>query len=63
IAAAAGTHHRVSKTVRRGRTRTVVERLDPDERVREIARLMTGSASGAATASARELLASQSAGG
>ena len=62
IAAAAGTHHRVSKAVRRGRTRTVVERLDPDERVREIARLMTGSASGAATASARELLASQSAG-
>ena len=62
IAAAAGTHHRVSKTVRRGRTRTVVERLDADERVREIARLMTGSASGAATASARELLASQSAG-
>ena len=63
IAAAAGTHHRVSKTVRRGRTRTVVERLDTDERVREIARLMTGSASGAATASARELLASQSTGG
>lgn len=63
IAAAASTHHRVSKTVRRGRTRTVVERLDHDERVREIARLMTGTASGAATASARELLDIQSAGG
>ena len=63
IAAAASTHHRVSKTVRRGRTRTVVERLDHDERVREIARLMTGTASGAATASARELLDTQSAGG
>lgn len=61
IAAAARTHHRVSKTVRRGRTRTVVERLGRDERVREIARLMTGTASGAATASARELLESQSA--
>ena len=60
IAAAAGTHHRVSKTVRHGRTRTVVERLDRDGRVREIARLMTGSVSGAATASARELLDSQS---
>jgi DNA repair protein RecN (Recombination protein N) len=63
IAAAAGTHHRVSKTVRRGRTRTVVERLDREERIREIARLMTGSVSGAATASARELLENQSAGG
>ncbi len=63
IAAAAGAHHRVSKTVRRGRTRTVVERLDRDERIREIARLMTGSASGAATASARELLDAHSSGG
>ena len=62
IAAAAGTHHRVSKTVRRGRTRTVVERLDREERIREIARLMTGSVSGAATASARELLENQSTG-
>ncbi len=63
IAAAAGTHHRVSKTVRRGRTRTVVERLDRDERIREIARLMTGNASGAATASAQELLDNRSTGG
>lgn len=63
IAAAAGAHHRVSKTVRRGRTRTVVERLDRAERIREIARLMTGSASGAATASARELLDTHSAAG
>ena len=63
IAAAAGTHHRVSKTVRDGRTRTVVERLSRRERIREIARLMTGGATGAATASARELLDRQSAGG
>ena len=63
IAAAAGTHHRVSKTILRGRTRTVVERLDRGERIREIARLMTGSATGAATASARELLDSHAAEG
>ena len=59
IAAAATTHHRVSKEVRDGRTRTVVERLGASGREEELARLMTGAVSPAALASARELLASK----
>ncbi len=59
IAAAATVHHRVSKEVRNGRTRTVVERLGPSEREEELARLMTGRVSSTALASARELLASK----
>ena len=61
LAAHAATHFRVSKRVDGGRTRTMVDKLTPDERVAELARLMTGSDSAAARASAAELLASGSA--
>ena len=61
LAAHAAAHFRVSKRVDGGRTRTVVDKLTPDERVAELARLMTGSDSSAARASAAELLASGSA--
>ena len=42
IAAYGTSHHRVIKSVRDGRTRTDVERLDEDARASEIARMMTG---------------------
>ena len=61
LAAHAAAHFRVSKRVDGGRTRTVVDKLTADERVAELARLMTGSDSAAARASAAELLASGSA--
>lgn len=61
LAAHATTHFRVSKHVDGGRTRTVVDKLTPDERVAELARLMTGSDSSTARASAAELLESGSA--
>ena len=56
LAAHATAHFRVSKRVDGGRTRTVVERLTQAERVAELARLMTGSDSSTALASAAELL-------
>ena len=59
LAAYATAHFGVSKRVRGGRTRTVAARLGPDERVAELARLMTGSDGSAAQASAAELLASR----
>ena len=60
LAAHATAHFRVSKRIDGGRTRTVVERLTQDERVAELARLMTGSdSSAAALASAAELLDSR----
>ena len=58
LAAHATTHFRVSKHVDGGRTRTVVDKLTPDERVAELARLMTGTDSSTARASAAELLES-----
>ena len=61
IAAYAGTHYRVEKTVQGGRTLTTVERLKGEKRVEELARLMTGTAvSSKSRASARELLSMRS---
>jgi len=59
--AAAGTEHlRVSKSVRKGRTLTSVERLDGVTRVAELARMMAGEAeTPAILSSAADLLASR----
>ena len=59
LAAYATAHFGVSKRVGDGRTRTAVERLTRVERVAELARLMTGSDSSTALASAAELLESR----
>ena len=57
IAAYGTSHHRVTKSVRNGRTTTDVERLDEDTRASEIARMMTGTrVSSTVLQSARELL-------
>ena len=57
IAAYGTSHHRVTKSVRNGRTTTDVTRLDDDTRASEIARMMTGSrVSSTVLQSARELL-------
>ncbi|MCH7746774.1 MAG: DNA repair protein RecN [Acidobacteria bacterium] len=57
IAAYGTSHHRVTKSVRNGRTTTDVERLDADTRASEIARMMTGTrVSSSVLESARELL-------
>ena len=56
LAAYATTHLHVSKRVAEGRTRTHVTRLSEFGRTEELARLMTGGASGSAVTSARELL-------
>ena len=61
LAAYATTHYGVSKCVSDGRTRTAVERLGRAERRAELARLMTGSDSSAALASAAELIDSRNA--
>jgi DNA repair protein RecN (Recombination protein N) len=58
IAALADTHFAVDKTEARGRTHTSVRRLDPSERVDEIARMIGGIKVGdAARRAAAELLA------
>ena len=58
IAAYGAAHYHVSKSVRRGRTITRVDRLTEEARVEEIGRLMTGGkVLASARASARELLA------
>ena len=58
IAAYGASHHRVTKSVRGGRTQAAVVRLDGDSRASEIARMMTGTrVSGTVMESARELLA------
>jgi len=50
-------HFLVVKRVHRGRTRTAVERLDDEGRVREIGRMLSGEdPSPAALAHAREML-------
>jgi DNA repair protein RecN (Recombination protein N) len=60
IAAAGTTHMRVSKTIRKGRTLTSVERMDGPERVAELARMMAGDAeTPAILSSAADLLASR----
>ena len=58
IAAYGASHHRVTKSVRGGRTQAAVDRLDGESRAAEIARMMTGTrVSGTVLESARELLA------
>ncbi len=58
IAAYGASHHRVTKSVRGGRTQAAVDRLDGESRASEIARMMTGTrVSGTVLESARELLA------
>jgi DNA repair protein RecN (Recombination protein N) len=59
IAAAAGGHHRVAKRVAHGRTETGVERLTPDERKEELARLLDGSVSEVSLRHAEALLEQQ----
>ena len=57
VAASADSHVRVTKATTRTRTRTSVEVLDPEERVVEISRMLSGSPdSGTAHEHARELL-------
>lgn len=57
VAALGETHYRVAKTVRRGRTRTRVERLEREARVDELARMAGGGrVTDVARAHARELL-------
>ena len=57
IAAHGTSHHRVTKSVRDGRTLASVDRLDGESRAAEIARMMTGTrVSGTVLESARELL-------
>ncbi len=57
IAAWGASHHRVTKSVRDGRTLASVDRLDGESRASEIARMMTGTrVSGTVLESARELL-------
>jgi DNA repair protein RecN (Recombination protein N) len=58
VAARAGTHFHIAKTVRGGRTTSTVTRLDESGREREIARMIAGAdISSQVLASARELLA------
>lgn len=56
IAAAASRHYHVAKTTRKDRTLTDVSRVEAEERVREIARLLDGSLSGVSLEHARALL-------
>ena len=57
VAARAGTHFRISKSIRDGRTATVVEKLDRAGRERELARMIAGAeVTELVMASARELL-------
>jgi len=64
IAAYADTHFQIEKRVERGRTRTVVARLDEAGRVDELARMLGGEAiSDGLRASAREMLSERRAGG
>jgi DNA repair protein RecN (Recombination protein N) len=63
IAAHGTAHHRISKSVRGGRTLTQVERLGSVEREEELARMIAGSdISAAVRAGARDMLAARSTG-
>ena len=63
IAAYGGTHYRIAKSVRAGRTVTEVARLQGPDREEELARMIAGSGTSAAVlASAREMLAARVAG-
>jgi DNA repair protein RecN (Recombination protein N) len=64
IAAYGGTHYRISKSVRAGRTVTEVARVSGAEREDELARMIGGAAiSAAVRASAREMLETRRSGG
>ena len=64
IAAHGGTHYRIAKAVKAGRTITSVARLHASEREAELARMIGGAAvSATVLASAREMLASRRDGG
>jgi DNA repair protein RecN (Recombination protein N) len=57
IAAQGTSHFRIEKSIRRGRTVTSVDRLEGDDRIQEVARMIGGAAVTATVlASARELL-------
>jgi len=57
IAAVADNHYAVSKLERSGRTEVTVEKLDIEERVTEVARMLAGEAPSSVTvAHAREML-------
>lgn len=59
VASHADCHFRVTKEVRKERTHARVERLEDDDRVREVARLLAGAeVTEGAAANARELIAS-----
>jgi len=63
IAANADTHFLIEKQVDRGRTRTTVRRLTPDERVEELSRMLGGEAiTDGLKRSAREMLEGRSSG-
>ncbi len=63
IAAQATTHYRIEKVVSEGRTLTSIRRLDDDERVEEIARMLAGPrTSASAREAARELLTGEAKG-
>ncbi len=57
IAVFAGRHLTVEKEVLKGRTRSLVAAVDGDDRVRELARLLSGKTTEVALEHARELLA------
>ena len=57
VAAYADTQFTVHKLEQGGRTTTRVERLDPEERERELARMLSGAVTEASRLNARELLA------
>jgi DNA repair protein RecN (Recombination protein N) len=64
IAAHGGTHYRIAKAVKGGRTVTSVARIQGSEREAELARMIGGAAvSATVLASAREMLASRGNGG
>jgi len=57
IAAAGSAHFQITKSVAHGRTQTRVVRLSDEERIQEVARMISGAAATAASqAAARELL-------
>jgi DNA repair protein RecN (Recombination protein N) len=61
IAAAGSVHFRITKSVAHGRTQTRVVRLSDEERIQEVARMISGAAPTAASqAAARELLKASS---
>jgi DNA repair protein RecN (Recombination protein N) len=63
IAAHAGTHYRIAKSVKKGRTTTSVARISAADREEELARMIGGaSISPAVMASAREMLAARGGG-